>query len=223
MYRSETVGIFSDFPLSRALPSGENGRVRLSLAHLQLAAQVPSQWLRDDKAYDDCQLAIKKVIYRALLQIVLQRNRDQGFRNSSEVDGASDDPGLRGIGETIQNRRLGKLNNAAYQDWQTFVTHALKKMDVKDDELGQIQISVDERRGLEQRLSVLHVLRCLLGPLIESLIILDRYDWLRESLAEAKGKGRASMKVELSNIFDQRTGSARNIAIVIRPEQGCGS
>jgi len=68
---------------------------------------------------------------------------------------------------------------------------------------------------LERRLEVLHVLRCLLGPVVESLIVLDRLAWVREALSEMSGG--THMQVEAVNLFDQATGSGRNIAIVIAP------
>lgn len=69
--------------------------------------------------------------------------------------------------------------------------------------------------ALASRLAVLHALRCVLGPLVESLILRDRAAWVRETLA-----GAAGMRVELVNLFDQASGSARNVAIVVAPGAG---
>jgi len=48
---------------------------------------------------------------------------------------------------------------------------------------------------------------------IETLILLDRQQWLKEELEGMK------MDVQLVNLFDQASGSGRNVAIVITPSQ----
>lgn len=63
---------------------------------------------------------------------------------------------------------------------------------------------------LEKRISTLHTLRCILGPCVESLIIWDRYAWLREVLG-----GVGWFEVYLLNLFDQKQASGRNISITI--------
>lgn len=44
--------------------------------------------------------------------------------------------------------------------------------------------------------------------------MLDRYWWIRETLAR---EGAGGCGVELVNLFDQATGSGRNLAIVVAP------
>ena len=63
---------------------------------------------------------------------------------------------------------------------------------------------------LEKQISTLHALRCLLGPCVESLIIWDRYSWLKD----VSERGR-HFKVHLLNLFDQRLASGRNILITV--------
>lgn len=69
------------------------------------------------------------------------------------------------------------------------------------------------RKEMESRLEVLHALRCILGPLVESIILLDRLAWIREEL-EAR-KDVVGIKADLINLFDQAIGSGRNIAILV--------
>ncbi|KAH7925888.1 hypothetical protein BV22DRAFT_1104685 [Leucogyrophana mollusca] len=224
-----------DFPLSSALC--QRG-ASLSLASRHLAAQIPSQWSRSSASWRGAQLAIRKVVYRALLQPILQAvaARDRDFadetsrsRNTSTDAHAVDiEDKFRGVGETPENRRLGKLNDAAYNDWDTFLTRAGDKMGFRLEDLshplpGYLK-DERQRKQLESGLGVLHVLRCLLGPLIESLILMDRYDWIHEELEESRPQakegvstGTQTMRVELFNLFDQATGSGRNIAIVVTP------
>lgn len=58
-----------------------------------------------------------------------------------------------------------------------------------------------------------------MGPLIETLILLDRHEWIREELDESGESQPNTMDVDLINLFDQATGSGRNVAIVIKPRE----
>lgn len=159
--------------------------LQLTSSHLQLAAQVPSTWL-DPSSHTLSQKAmggVQKVAYRAMLEQVLHKYPT----NPKET------------------RRLGKLNDKAYVDWKTFLTSASTRL-----QIGPLESAHDE--VMERRLSTLHVLRCLLGPCIESLIIWDRYMWVMEVLKEQ----RMDMNVELVNLFDQNSGSGRNVAIILK-------
>lgn len=119
------------------------------------------------------------------------------------------DLNVEGTGETPTHRRLGKINDRVYNYWDEFLRVAGEKMGVT---LYPSPIDDKQRKKAENRLEVLHVLRCLLGPVVESLIILDRLLWLKEELADG-----GQMDAELVNLFDQSTGSGRNVAIVIKP------
>ncbi|KAF9220486.1 hypothetical protein BS17DRAFT_787063 [Gyrodon lividus] len=211
-----------DFPLSKALREA-NPTPRLPVAALHLAAQVPSQWLKSQRATHDAELAIRKVVYRALLQPVLHAAAQ--LKNTVIVDNPAhseqDRPPIQpGIGETPENRRLGKLNNEAYKDWPTFLEHATNRMGIEIAEISENLpdwfFDEGSRLKMENGLSVLQTLRCILGPLVESLIILDQYDWIRHRLAEMDDGGQ-EMDVQMVNLFDQATGSGRNVALVIKP------
>ena len=89
-------------------------------------------------------------------------------------------------------------------------------------------------RTLLRSLETLHTLRCLLGPVVESAILRDRVGWVNEELLlleveHGLGHGLGAVdqavvdvdvdgiKVKLVNLFDQSTGSGRNVAIVVLP------
>ena len=80
-------------------------------------------------------------------------------------------------------------------------------------------------RTLLRSLETLHTLRCLLGPVVESAILEDRVGWVSEELLllEVEHGHRlgvvdeAEIPVKLVNLFDQSTGSGRNVAIVVLP------
>ncbi|OSD02416.1 hypothetical protein PYCCODRAFT_1435416 [Trametes coccinea BRFM310] len=181
-----------DFPLSHALRS----RVALNPNHLQLAAQLPAQWMRSEDTLRDARLALRKVVWRALIQDVLQ---------PPHPNPSSGDPGS-GSAEAAGKQRLGRLNDSAYADWETFADRVRTRLGMREGSL------VRADRATERRIEVFHTLRCIVGPVIESLIMLDRAVWLEEEL---QGTG---FRVELVNLFDQASGSGRNVAVVILPD-----
>lgn len=150
-------------------------------------------------------MAIKKVLYRALITPALVR---------SEAENAE----LSTSGFDKTKRRIGKLNDKAYTSFENFLAVASKKLGFDIYEKLSNFIIIDPRMLAETKIArlieVLQALRCTLGPAMESLIILDRIIWLWESVG-------ATMDIELINVFDQSTDSGRNIAIVIY--EGCGA
>jgi len=87
-----------------------------------------------------------------------------------------------------------------------------------DDEEGEGE---QEEENWKEGLFLLRVwwtIRSWLGPPLESLVVLDRYLLLVEGLYRGvEGEaGAERRKVEMVNIFDQATGSLRNIALVVR-------
>lgn len=210
----------TDFPLSKPLRD-LHPIPKLTTAALHLAAQVPSQWLKDEDAIRGAELALRKVVYRALLQPVLQVAAAQS--NATADPGTLPERAVQpGLGETLGNRRLGKLNDKVYQDWPTFLECATDKLGI---DLAAVSTSLPDwftheaaRLKTESALFVLQTLRCILGPLIETLILLDRHDWIKDQLAEMNDRGQ-EVEVDIVNLFDQATGSGRNIALVIKPHQ----
>jgi hypothetical protein len=210
----------TDFPLSKPLRDLEP-IPQLTMAAVHLAAQVPSQWLKNGDTIRGAELALRKVVYRALLQPVLQVAVAQSnvTADPATLPERAVQPGL---GETPGNRRLGKLNDKAYQDWPTFLERATDKLGI---DLAAVSTSLPDwftheaaRLKIESALFVLQTLRCILGPLIETLILLDRRDWIKDELAEMNDRGQ-EVEVDIVNLFDQATGSGRNVALVIKPHQ----
>lgn len=153
----------ADFSLSSELRSLSGPAVALSPGHLQLAAQVPSQWTRTEDTLRDARLALRKIVWRALIQDVVD-----GEKKHLALEGTTDG--------RPTTKRLGRLNDAAYADWATFAQRVQTKLGLPDERL------VRADRALERRIAVFHVLRCIVGPVIESLLLLDRTLWAREAL-----------------------------------------
>lgn len=175
----------ADFPLSSRV-SGDC--FPPSSSHLQLAAQVPSMWL-DHRLRTE--IALRKVSWRALLEattVDIERNFTGGYPTT--------------------NNRLGKTSNIYYRDWEQFLLMASAKLHKKP--IPGMELFPEKATKLEKQISALHTLRCLLGPCVESLIVWDRYTWLREV-----SKDGVCFAVDLLNIFDQKQVSSRNISITI--------
>lgn len=136
---------------------------------------------------------------------------------------------------------MGRLRSTAYKDFPTYLHVAKGKLglDAKPLETrsGVVEKEYDlssdlnlEEKLLSRTLEVLYVLRCLLGPAIESLIAADRYLFLQEAVEGQVRTNRdgnitasdgildmhssgSKEAVKLVNLFDQSTGSLRNLAL----------
>ncbi|KAG8214795.1 hypothetical protein J3R82DRAFT_9932 [Butyriboletus roseoflavus] len=131
----------SDFPLSKPLRDLVPVP-KLTIAATHLAAQVPSQWLKSEGAIRNAELALRKVVYRALLQPVLDAAdalRDHAMPSEPSVQA--------GLGETLENRRLGKLNDKAYQDWPTFLERATDKLGIDRAAISALSPRLVHARG----------------------------------------------------------------------------
>lgn len=150
--------------------------------HFHLATQTPGQWLRTKETLAAATLAIRKVVWRALLQDILEKHglvstpaapegRDVMLNETAVING-----------ETPALRRLGRLNDSAYSDWATFVARAQERLGVVFE-----PAMCEKDPSMESRLEVFQALRCILGPVVESLILLDRKEWLQDELKVGHG------------------------------------
>ncbi|KAG8815926.1 hypothetical protein FRC17_000535 [Serendipita sp. 399] len=191
-------------------------------------------------------LAIRKVTYRALLakRLPFSLRVENASRSTTGPDDSSNITKISEEFRTVSNlrdvdwrsKRIGRLANSAYVDFPAFLRNARAKLklDAEEDATGlesgcdlHSDLSGDERE-LCRVLEVFHVLRCFLGPIIESLVALDRYWFLRETVGPLVGtesnqgitpSGAVEVgdsMIQLVNLFDQSTGSLRNMALVWR-------
>ena len=95
---------------------------------------------------------------------------------------------------------------------------AMSRMEARE---GKSEVKECEFEDWGEGLWLLRVwwtLRSWLGPAMESLVVLDRYLLLLEGLygVELEEVEAKRQRVEMVNLFDQSTGSLRNIALVVR-------
>lgn len=191
----------------------------LSSSHRQLAANCPRSWLSSDQEWDRNRRARRKLLFRARWQV----EKDHATRAGKVVRG---EEGEEGGDET----RLRRVPDRFYERYDLFRDEAFRRIGISPAPpcipLAPLKAPVESRGAGEDereeavlesrygfRLSVGWTLRALLGPLIESLIVLDRYVGVCQAISDS-GSG---WTVELCNLFDQSTGSLRNLAIVVRP------
>lgn len=162
----------------------------------QKSASVPARWPRRPQAWK------------------AQDPSSSSTSPSPPVSNSIADPSCTGQTPTLL--RLGRLKDSAYTNgWPTFLHIAEERLGVKFP--SEAFDLLERCNDLVRNLEVLHVMRCLLGPLVETTVLRDRADWVREELMFVDGKHEKQMSVELVNLFDQSMGSARNVAIVVAP------
>ncbi|GAA6010612.1 hypothetical protein JCM11491_002993 [Sporobolomyces phaffii] len=198
----------SRFPLSRSMAAcvrstvprkkkegqeDEDDDDAITLAHLRLTPQSPATWHTTRHASAAFRSATSKLGYRARLEAELDAN---------------------GFGTGVGARKVGRIPDCA--TWDEYRTKAVARI------AGPAWdgCRVDDWDAALFQLRVWWTIRSWLGPPLESLVVLDRYLLLVEGLYPAGGAtgggGGPSRRVEMVNIFDQATGSLRNIALVVR-------
>lgn len=241
--------LLPDFPLSKASPTS---LITLKAQHLQLACQCPYQWTISSKTWEASKLARRKIVFRALLgrvvsdllpnfsSLVDEDESEPGKNSEVEVPTSqellNEERTITGSA-TLGGMKLGRLNSKAYIDWETFLQDTLIRLSLSASPslspLANLDLEgiLQSYKGKEAiptnlpaRLACLHVLRSMVGPIIESLIIADRVLYLAESLkadstvnTEGIGSEASIWRVSAVNLFELKSGSARNVALVVEP------
>ncbi|KAH8825026.1 methyltransferase domain-containing protein, partial [Flagelloscypha sp. PMI_526] len=185
-------------------PKGTNESIpspALPSSAYHLATQAPSTFNLSPTARAKFDLSVRKVVWRALLSQIMSTRT-----SFDEVPLPTSDKHSQirtsGTGQTPISQRLGRLNDKAYDSWDAFLSAASQKMGLEP------ACSYPDTK-LEKQLGLLQVLRCLLGPVVETMFLEDRLSWMKEEM------GNAATQVNLVNLFDQATGSGRNVGILI--------
>lgn len=165
----------------------------LSSAHQMLATQSPKTY---SPSSPDALLPMRKLYYRSRLEAELIR-----LRSSASSDGQATHPA-----------RLGRLSDSSFTSYNKFRSAALSKLGFSDCSSTPLPLTIQARTGAEaeeaafSRFACLWLLRTLLGPVIESYLVLDRYLYIQS---------RTDGQTKLRPVFDQSTGSLRNMAILL--------
>ena len=158
--------------------------------------------------------------FRALLEAYLAPTRNTNVVDeptTNATDGTERKEQIK-----APKKRLGRLPESAYASFSHFLSCASERMgsgiDLATSPFRNIHES-SQLEGMECQLETFHVLRCIIGPCVESLILMDRVQWLQEGLQKDTTEVENRWDVQLVGLFDQAAGSARNFALAVTPEE----
>ncbi|KAI8973050.1 methyltransferase domain-containing protein [Pilobolus umbonatus] len=176
----------SGFPMSsyvkkKCMPFGSTARV--------LSCHSPSRWLDEG---EQCITISNNYLFRGLFQEMMV---DRGL---SDIN----DPPI--LGRIKQNK-----------SFPLFVKAALKKMKLPDDtitsEEAEIHYSQCKEKSVDRQFLALWTLRALLSPVIESIILMDRYLYLKSSIQSTHPSDNQGCW--MFPLFDQ-SASPRNVVLI---------
>ncbi|KAI9268152.1 methyltransferase domain-containing protein [Phascolomyces articulosus] len=178
------------FPLSQYLKDQQTYRMG-STAHM-LACQTPSRW--SDKREETLK-SFEHHFFRALLQYMMVE---------------------KGLAQVDNPPVIGRLNKKKdFTSFPVYVRAALRRLKIQENAItdDEAEASYKEFKGkqVDKQIAILWTVRILLAPVHESIILTDRWLYLKEqlnSLPESKTKG-----VWMWPIFNPIT-SPRNMVIV---------
>ncbi|KAI7871594.1 methyltransferase domain-containing protein [Spinellus fusiger] len=187
-FLTETETISTGFPMSQGLRSKG---YRLGSTACMLACQAPSRWQEKE---EESLNAFKHHFFRALLQFIMVE---------------------KGLALASSPPIIGRLNKKKdFVSFGVYVKAALKRLNISQD-----AISLDEaeeyysnykHKQMDRQISILWTLRALLAPVVESIILLDRWLYLKESIKDSKNPSKGAW---LWPLFDT-IASPRNMVLV---------
>ncbi|KAL9036566.1 MAG: hypothetical protein Q9214_006076, partial [Letrouitia sp. 1 TL-2023] len=176
------------FPMSERLAHYQHAHgpgIRFNITARMMAVQAPQNWTETD-----CESFFTRHFYRALLQkILVDRGFFEGDRNSDDIMGRHNSQKLSRAGHPIV---IGSLRKACYASFQSYVRGAVAKLieaplhreqvtrcmtDISDEEIAWYDEAYRERK---KELSAVWSLMAFSATVVESAIVVDRWQYLRE-------------------------------------------
>lgn len=176
------------FPMSTRLEKfrhGDNEGVRLNITARMMAVQAPQNWTSAD-----CESFFTRHFYRALLQRVFLDRGLVGKPSDEDAPATGVSPrGWTGAGEPIL---IGSLRKHCYDSFAAYVRGALEKLidetgrgqefakcmnEMTDEDILQYE---QEYKGKKKELSIAWSLMAFSAEVVESIIVVDRWLYLRE-------------------------------------------
>lgn len=176
------------FPMSERLAAykHEHGEgVRLNITARMMAVQAPQNW-----TLDDSEAFFTRHFYRALLQRIFV---DRGVVGEPIGNGASTETrsprGWTGTGQPIV---LGSLRKSCYLSFTTYVRGAIEKLrgdpeqgprmaecmdDLTDEDIARYEAKYKHKK---KQLSIVWSLMAFSAGVVESIIVVDRWLYLKE-------------------------------------------
>ncbi|MCJ1447255.1 MAG: hypothetical protein MMC23_007766 [Stictis urceolatum] len=203
------------FPMSEKLASYEHQRgkgIRLNITARMMAVQAPQNW-----SESECQSFFTRHFYRALLQrLFLDRGfiKPLGQARSEDAIGGVSPAGFGGGGEPVI---IGSLRKSCYVSFTAYVRGAIEKLKndptrsallrqcmegLTDDQIAGYELRFRNKR---HHLSLIWSLMAFSAMVIESVIVTDRWLFLREQ--------KQVRKCWVQTVFDYKQ-SPRNLVVV---------
>ncbi|KAL9614439.1 MAG: hypothetical protein Q9167_001042 [Letrouitia subvulpina] len=176
------------FPMSERFAHYQHAHgpgIRFNITARMMAVQAPGNWTETD-----CESFFTRHFYRALLQkILVDRGFFEGDKNSNDIMRRHDPQKLSRAGHPIV---IGSLRKACYASFQSYVRGAVAKLkeaplhreqvtrcmaDVSNEEIMRYEDAYRERK---KDLSVVWSLMAFSATVVESAIVVDRWQYLRE-------------------------------------------
>ena len=168
------------FPMSNRIGTYKEDGLRLNITARMMAVQAPQNWTeKESDAF------FTRHFYRALLQKVFL---DRGVVSKLKTDFDGEKGGSHGTEPVI----IGSLRKGCYSSFKTYVRGALEKLSLDPERGGRVhekmgditdeEIDVYAKRyeGLKKELSVTWSLMAFSAGVVESLVVVDRWLFLRE-------------------------------------------
>ncbi|KAI4211861.1 MAG: hypothetical protein LQ351_005352 [Letrouitia transgressa] len=176
------------FPMSERLAHYQHAHgpgIRFNITARMMAVQAPQNWTETD-----CESFFTRHFYRALLQkILVDRGFFEGDKNSDDIMGRHEPQRLSRAGHPIV---IGSLRKACYVSFQSYVrgaTAKLKKAPLHREQVTRCMASIsneeiaryeDAYRERKKELSVVWSLMAFSATVVESMIVVDRWQYLKE-------------------------------------------
>lgn len=172
------------FPMSQRVTTYNGDGIRLNITARMMAVQAPQNWTeKESDAF------FTRHFYRALLQkIFLDRGVVSKMKQDDDDDGEQNGSGLESTDPVI----IGSLRKGCYSSFRNYVRGALGKLSVDPERSKMVgekmadmtDEEIDEyaRRyeAMKKELSVTWSLMAFSAGVVESLIVVDRWLFLRE-------------------------------------------
>ncbi|CEP18406.1 hypothetical protein [Parasitella parasitica] len=176
-----TVG----FPLSSAV---RKTGFKLGPTAKMLSCQAPARWIDQQ---EETLIAYEHHFFRALLQFIMV---EKGLTDASVAP------------------VVGRLNKKRdFTSFSVYVKAALKRLKYPEDTISSEEAEAYYQeykdKQVDKQITILWTLRVLLGPILESIILVDRYLYLDETIEDSATKG-----IWLWPLFDPVV-SPRNVVI----------
>ena len=191
--KNDQCGDREGFPMSEKLckyPTGHNKGLSIGISARMMAVQAPTNWTRDE-----AHSFFTKHFFRALLlRVFLEKEiieppiKPEGGNPEGVINGCSP----AGGGGSTQPIVIGSLSKNSYSTFPIYARHAIKKVKdaghpkthlfneleaMTEDDFKEYASAYKHR---EKEVGIMWTMMALSASLIESVIVVDRWLWLRE-------------------------------------------